>query len=78
MSKHVPVSLWIPGNRKGDFGNGGEDECKKNEPDRRGLDPAIQRKRPISIVYWIASPAMTKTADADLFHTLQECEPGLL
>ncbi len=45
MSKHVPVSLWIPGNRKGDFGNDGEDECKKNEPDRRGLDRAIQEQK---------------------------------
>ncbi len=45
MSKHVPVSLWIPGNCKGDFGNGGEDECKKNEPDRRALEAVIQRTR---------------------------------
>jgi len=32
----IHVSSWIPDNRKGDFGNGGQDE-----PDSRKLHPAI-------------------------------------
>jgi hypothetical protein len=62
MSKHVPVSLWIPGNRKGDFGNDGEDERKKNEPDRRASSVAM------------TTPADHQSR---FFHTLEGGNPGI-
>jgi hypothetical protein len=43
MSQHVQVSSWIPDNRQGDFGNDGEDERKKNEPDRSVSSPAMTK-----------------------------------
>jgi hypothetical protein len=55
ISRHVQASSWIPGNARGDFGNDGEDERKKNEPDSRRSSPAMTLERKFANIFKASS-----------------------